>query len=84
MLKALLELIGRADVWEICVQKEIPSKMSANKHQKKPKNAIYRDKYVTINVVISSELAIKLNQRQLWFIGELQRGKKAKAENIAA
>lgn len=38
---------------------------------------------VTINVSVNLGLAGKLNQRQLWFLGELQNHKEVRAEDIA-
>ncbi len=83
VLKGLLEMIGRADVWEVCLAENIPEKMHPKTAVSRPENPIYRDKYVPINVMVNLDVAIKLNHRQLWFIGELQRGKKLKADDIA-
>lgn len=82
VLKGLLEMVGKTDIWEI-YQREQLSKKSNNKAAiKETKNTIYSDRSVTINVVIKLEIAKKLNHRQLWFIGELQQKKKPKADNI--
>lgn len=84
LLKSLLEVIGRSDVWALCLAENIPDKMSAELAKRRSKQALFEDKYVLINVSVRFDLAKKFNQRQLWFVGELQRGKKLKASNIAA
>ena len=84
VLKGLLEMVGRADVWGACLAENIPSKMHTKTGVSSSENTIYRDRYVPINVMVNLDIAIKLNHRQLWFVGELQRGKKLKADDIAA
>lgn len=84
VLNGLLEMIGRADVWEACLSENIPNKMRANVASEKSNNSVYRDRYVPINVMVKLNAAIKLNHRQLWFIGELQHGKKLKSDDISA
>jgi hypothetical protein len=83
VLKSLLEMIGRGDVWQHCLTENIPSKMSPKPGGGRGGNGIYRDKFVPINVIVDLEMAIKMNGRQLWFMGELQRGRRLKAEDIA-
>ena len=39
---------------------------------------------VNLNVTLPQAIIRKLNHRQLWFMGELQRGVKVNACNIAA
>ena len=43
----------------------------------------YGDNTVTINVTLSRKTLLKLNQRQLWFYGFLQKGLSLKAGDIA-
>lgn len=83
VLKAILETIGRGDVWELCVREKIPNTMREQLIRKKPRNAVYRDKNVPINILIETETATKLNKRQLWFLSELQKNKKRCAQDIA-
>lgn len=83
VLKGLLEMIGKTDIWEVYLAENIDSKMHPKACVTRSENTIYRDKFVPINVIVNLDTAIKLNHRQLWFIGELQRGKKLKADDIA-
>ncbi len=82
VLKEVLEMIGRNDVWELCLAKNIPEKMHEASGRKNTEEPIYTIKYDTINATINSKISIKLNQRQLWFFSELQKGRKLKAEDI--
>ena len=82
VLRTILEVIGRSDVWELCLAENIPQKMYARTEFNHAERPIYTIKYDTINTTINSEISVKLNQRQLWFVSELQKGKKLKAEDI--
>lgn len=46
-------------------------------------NAKYSDNNVTIQVTVDLDTASRLNQRQLWFLGRLQRGDAPHADAIA-
>ena len=76
ILRIILELIGRNDVWELCVMHAIPEKMLVENSGRWPSKLIYTDKSVSINVIVSTQIGQKLNQRQLWFLGQLQQGYK--------
>jgi len=82
MLRLMLQLIGRGDVWELCVQHGIPQKMLSERPQTHPRQRVYSDRFVSINVVVDSLISSKLNQRQLWFLGSLQQGYNVKVEDI--
>jgi len=82
ILRMMLEIIERGDVWELCVKHSIPQKMTDARPQKPPRPSIYSDRFVSINVVVDSLVSGQLNQRQLWFLGRLQQGISVKAEDI--
>ncbi len=83
ILRMVLELIGRSDVWDICAQQSIPQKMLANSLRKTVEKRVYYDRFVGVNVVVDSHIAGQFNQRQLWFLGKLQQGHKLKTNDIA-
>ncbi|MFN9114969.1 MAG: hypothetical protein ACK5XN_33325 [Bacteroidota bacterium] len=41
-----------------------------------------KDKFVLIRVRLDAHKAVQLNQRQLWFLGQLQQGYKMRAEDL--
>jgi len=84
MLRMMLELIDRSDVWELCVQNGIPQKMRLSHPGTHPRQGIYSDRFVSINVVVDLQAGGQLNRRQLWFLGKLQQGKRVKAESIVS
>lgn len=84
VLKNVLEMIGRGDVWELCLAENIPDRMRPVPGRQLNGKQFYRDKFVPINVIVDLEIAIKLNQRQLWFVGQLQHGKRLKADDIVS
>jgi hypothetical protein len=43
---------------------------------------LYCDKIVVINVTVNQQMSGSLNQRQMWFLGRLQRGYNAKPVDI--
>ncbi len=71
------------DVWELCLAENIPEKMYKEMGRKNVKELIYTIKYDTINATINSEIAVKLNKRQLWFLSELQKGHKFRADDLS-
>lgn len=76
VLQTMLHILGRGELLE-----------SENKGGDAPLNAlrqaVYGDRFVTINVVVSAKAASHLNQRQLWFVGQLQQDVVARAEDIS-
>lgn len=82
VLRRMLETIGRYDAWELCTENEIPEKMESTFYKSSNRD-IYSIKFVTINVVVDARVADQFNHRQLWFLGQLQRGNKVKADDIA-
>ena len=43
---------------------------------------IYTDRFVGINVQVPLQLSGKMNERQLWFLGELQQHRTVRAQDI--
>ncbi len=82
VLKGVFEMIGREDIWELCLAENIPEKMCQEMGRKNVKCAVYRDKFVPINEMLTQNIAVKLNQREIWFLGELQKDRNLKAANI--
>ncbi|PHR60685.1 MAG: hypothetical protein COA43_05955 [Robiginitomaculum sp.] len=83
ILRGLLEMIGRGDVWGYCLANNIPQRMYYALGGEREHASIYGDKFVHLDVVLHHEIATKLNQRQLWFAGEVQRGEKIGAAEIS-
>jgi len=84
VLRMILELIGRSDVWDACVRNSIPQKMQAEHSTGHLKRVVYYDKFVVIGVIVNLMIGCQLNQRQLWFLGRLQQGHKVKVDDISA
>lgn len=84
VLRVLLELIGRGDLAEFISRDFFPtSKPLQGANISNPaKN--YGERFFTINVITTREIAAKLNQRQLWFLGLLQAGREAKPSDIVS
>lgn len=82
VLRGLLFMIGREDIWRYCLLNNIPEKMVAGVDEGVEEKALYSDKFVRVDVVLNLEIAVQFNQRQLWFLGELQRGNSLQAREI--
>ncbi|MEM7620748.1 MAG: hypothetical protein AAF228_09870 [Pseudomonadota bacterium] len=82
VLKNVLEVIDRTDVWEFCLTENIPAKMYHKTGGYKQEASIYSVKYDPTNLITSLKIDIKLNNRQVWFIGELRIRKNLKANDI--
>jgi len=74
LVKAFLEISNHG---EIC--RYLKFKKTSHKNAQ---NTIYGDNYVTINISLPRNILSKLNQRQLWFYGFLQKGLSLKAEDL--
>lgn len=72
LVKTVLELSGQAEL-------SAHIKTNITTHAGK----IYSDNSVTVNVTLGRNILLKLNPRQLWFYGRLQKGLSLKAEDIA-
>lgn len=84
ILKGLLQMIGRVDVWRYCLLKDVPGKMVDQISRQQDPHAVYSDKFVHLDVIIDLEIATLLNQRQLWFLGELQNSPAVRADAIVS
>jgi len=84
VLKAVLKMIGRVDVWRYCLVKGLPEKMGHETDSQHDTNAVYGDKFVHLDLVIDMEIATLMNQRQLWFLGELQNKVSLRADAIVS
>jgi hypothetical protein len=84
VLRVLMELIERADLAEFCERGFLEVEMHDIKWRKSARLKFYGEEYFTINVRLSSQVAPKLNQRQIWFLGILQGGLDARASDIVS
>jgi len=84
ILRMILQLINRGDIWELCLRHSIPQKMLSARPKTRTRQSIYKDRFVSINVVVDALTSGQLNKRQLWFLGRLQQGDSVKAENIVS
>ncbi len=83
VLRVLMELIERADLAEFCERGFSEAEILDIKWRESPRLKFYGEESFTINVRLSSQVAPKLNQRQIWFLGVLQGGLEARARDIA-
>lgn len=79
LLNGILLLIGKGDL----IPSDTAGTSRANIVDVTTSSHIYRVKYVPINVSANNHIAMKLNQRQLWFVSKLQQGERTKASDIA-
>ncbi|HEU5047350.1 MAG TPA: hypothetical protein VFT64_05835 [Rickettsiales bacterium] len=84
ILRVILELIGRSDVWNLCLQHAIPQKMLTELPRKTSLSSAYDDTFVVLNVLVDLQTGCQLNQRQLWFLGKLQQGGRAWAQDLCS
>jgi hypothetical protein len=84
VLRSMLEMIGRSDVWMLCEENGIPEKIYAESEIIPPEKQIYSAKFCTINLVLDSQMAGQFNHRQLWFLSELRRGVQVNSESLVA
>lgn len=83
VLRVLMELVGRQEVWERYQNELSAIKTSGDGAGNVPPPIIYPEESFGINVRIDFAVGNKLNARQLWFLGLLQNGHTLKAEHIA-
>lgn len=83
IVEAFLGLVGYAGLWELYQEKTSSQDNAMSRRKTGRSNAKYSDKNVTIQVTVDLDMASRLNQRQLWFLGRLQRGGAPNAEAIA-
>lgn len=83
IVEAFLGLVGYGDLWELYQEKTWSQDNTMNRAKTCLSNAKYSDSNVTIQVTVDLDTASRLNQRQLWFLGRLQRGDAPNADAIA-
>lgn len=81
LLRGILHLIKRADLWELGVRAGIPEKIKNALAETHPQHKIWGDIRVTPP---ASENSVKLNHRQLWFLEELARKLRMQNKDIIA
>ncbi len=85
VLQAVCELMGMGPVWRQAVRMGAVETMRARlneRWEKWNKLSMERDKFVLIRVRVDAQTAVQLNQRQLWFLGQLQQGFRMRAEDV--
>jgi hypothetical protein len=80
VLQAMLDLVGHESV-SVTPNQTVFDEPEAPKST--PLGKIYSAKYCTINFNLSLDIARRLNQRQLWFLGLLQQNQRINADDIA-
>jgi hypothetical protein len=83
-MRMLLQLMDRPDLWEYCNVADAQPSVSNAVHTAAPRPPIYPERNFVINVTLHPAVTGKLNPRQLWFLGLLQRHHKIKADDIAS
>ncbi len=74
LMKSILELLDNNRFTDNIPKENYP----INRHNK----SIYGDNSVTVNVTLRKNILLKLNQRQLWFLGVTQKGLSLKVDDI--
>jgi hypothetical protein len=82
VLQALCILIGRKDLWHAAMQNNIPHTMRTQILEKHPNHRFRGDKSVTPKGRADSKIQGRFNQRQMWFLEQLQRGYKLQTKDI--
>lgn len=85
VLQAVCELMGMDAVWRHAVSARLVETMRSQlnaRWEKWNKSSMEMDKFVLIRVRLDAHKAIQLNQRQLWFLGQLQQGYTMRAEDL--
>ena len=85
VLQAVCELMGMGAVWRQAVRLGVVKIMRARlneRWEKWNKLPMKEDKFVLIRVRVDAHTAVQLNQRQLWFLGQLQQAFRMRSEDI--
>ena len=78
IIKFLLKILDRIDIWEAYEKQAMISETELKKYEISEKSEFYSDIFVGINLSYN----LKLNQRQLWFLKRLQLGFDVKTEDL--
>ena len=84
ILRKILEIIERTDLWELAVKNKIPQRMKMELTELNEYYKIWGDKNVTAPANKIAQNSIRLNDRQLWFVDELQWRRRMQNKDIAA
>lgn len=82
VLQALCKLIGREDLWHAAMQNNIPHAMRSQILEKHPNHRFRGDKIVTPKGRPDSKIHDRFNQRQRWFLEQLQQGYRLQTKDI--
>lgn len=85
VLHTICELMGMDQIWQCAVQVGIIDTMRKRLDRqwtRWKKSTSIGDKSVTIQVRVDRHLTGQMNQRQLWFLGQLQQGYKMHIHNL--
>jgi DeoR-like helix-turn-helix domain len=75
VLHTMLHIAGRGEIIDP-QSKELESSLNTLRQ------VFYGDRFVTLNVVVDAKIASSLNQRQLWFLGEIQQDRSVRVEDL--
>lgn len=83
IVEAFLGLAGYGEIWELYQERTALQDNSMGRRKSAYSSVEYSDRNVIIDVAVDRKTASRLNQRQLWFLGRLQRGEAPNADAIA-
>lgn len=83
LLKAFLDVTGHKTVWEFYERNGNRYDYAMRIKKFSAPGMVFSDRFVTINVTLDRKKAGDLNQRQLWFLSQLQAKGGPNAEEIA-
>lgn len=83
VFQVLMELIGRNDLWRRYQSELAATELYDGQTANSSSPVIYPEESFGITVNIDFAIGNKLNARQLWFLGLLQKGHRIRAEHIA-
>jgi hypothetical protein len=83
VLRTVLELIDRNDIWQIAVRSGVEKEMIGILHQINPDYTIWGDIHVTPMTKNHAENSIDWNDRQLWFLDNLHQIGQMRSQHIA-
>lgn len=82
ILEIICEMIGRTDAWQAIAREHIPQTMRATIQELHPNHRFRGDKFVTPKSTPDSKIHRRFNQRQMWFLEQLQQGCKLQTKDI--
>ena len=85
VLRIICETMGMESIWQHALQAGIVDAMRAQldaRWNRWQNRSSIGDKFVLIRVRVDARFATQLNQRQLWFLGELQQGNQMQIADI--